>query len=88
MAPALKFSGKDLPSAKPVPTGDFLICQASFCVRDWSTAEGVPRKRYGAIAKVRKARPPLVAGTPNLFINFPKIFLGTFFESVAFPTQR
>ena len=31
MAPALKFSEKDLPPAKPVPTGDFLICQASFC---------------------------------------------------------
>ncbi len=25
-------------------------------VRDWSSAEGVPRKRYGAKAEVRKAR--------------------------------
>ena len=58
MAPALKFSEKDLPSAKPIPTGDFLICQASFCVRDWSTAAGVPVGNGGVGApEVRKARP-------------------------------
>ena len=27
-----------------------------FRARDWSHAAGVPRKRYGAIAEVRKAR--------------------------------